>query len=319
MNQVHFDKLNQLDFLSKDEFKMSVSDKRKVKWDEKYEKLKQFKEENGHCAVHRNYINDAALGSWVNHQRECYRKGNMSQERLDKLNQLDFFNKKSLEGNFCETREVYWGKKYEKLKQFKEEHGHCCVPKNYINDAYLSQWTAFQRMVYKKGNMSHERLDKLNQLDFLNKDEFKRSVFEKRELKWDEKYEELKQFIQKNGHCSVPQNYINDISFGRWINTQRECYRKGNINQKRFDKLNQLGFFNKENFKRSHSESREVRWEKKYEQLKKFKREHGHCRVPRNYINDISLNIWINNQRRSYKKGTMDQVRFDKLNKLGFF
>ena len=59
--------------------------------------------------------------------------------------------------------------------------------------------------------------------------------------------------------------------------------------------------------------------------LVQFKKEHGHCNVPRKYEADPSLGTWVSKQRQNYRnfqerkpcKG-MNKERIDKLNHLGF-
>ena len=57
-------------------------------WNENYNYLKSYYAEKGHSQVPIKYkIKDCNLGSWVNNQR---RNDSISQERIDKLNKLDF-------------------------------------------------------------------------------------------------------------------------------------------------------------------------------------------------------------------------------------
>lgn len=69
------------------------------------------------------------------------------------------------------------------------------------------------------------------------------------------------------------------------------------------------------------------RWEDKYEELKQFRQEHGHCRVPRrnhNYRYAAQLERWIRSQREMMKKmnrgekSTLTPERIAKLDALGF-
>lgn len=58
------------------------------------------------------------------------------------------------------------------------------------------------------------------------------------------------------------------------------------------------------------------KWEKKYQQLLKFKEQFGHVKVPTNefYTN---LNKWIHQQKHSFKNGTLKPDRIERLQKLG--
>ena len=48
--------------------------------------------------------------------------------------------------------------------------------------------------------------------------------------------------------------------------------------------------------------SNEAKWQSKLQLLRKFRKQHGHCRVPKSYRMDgIRLGRWVGNQRRDYK------------------
>jgi uncharacterized protein YbgA (DUF1722 family) len=59
-------------------------------------------------------------------------------------------------------------------------------------------------------------------------------------------------------------------------------------------------------------------WNMQYEQLVEFKRNNGHCLVPKSYEQDQSLGRWVGNQRNYHKN---DKLRFDRkiiLDEIGF-
>lgn len=58
-----------------------------ARWNRNFKELKQFYNKYGHS----NYkTNQPGLGSWVSKQRKTYKKGNLSQERIDKLLSIEF-------------------------------------------------------------------------------------------------------------------------------------------------------------------------------------------------------------------------------------
>jgi len=60
------------------------------KWNDMFEQLKVFRVENGHCNVARKYKQNPKLGDWVSTQRQYYRKEKMSQDRIEKLEEIGF-------------------------------------------------------------------------------------------------------------------------------------------------------------------------------------------------------------------------------------
>lgn len=59
-------------------------------WQIQYEKLKLFRDENGHCMVPYRFEDDPCLGGWVQRQRLIYSKNKMKRGRLDLLNTIGF-------------------------------------------------------------------------------------------------------------------------------------------------------------------------------------------------------------------------------------
>jgi len=56
-------------------------------WDWRYRELKEYREKHGDCNVPES---QGSLGIWVRWQRKQYKKGKLSQERLDLLESIGF-------------------------------------------------------------------------------------------------------------------------------------------------------------------------------------------------------------------------------------
>ena len=59
----------------------------KVPWETRFNELIQYKAKHGDCKVPRS---QGPLGRWVRQQREVYKKGKLSQYRIDRLNGIGF-------------------------------------------------------------------------------------------------------------------------------------------------------------------------------------------------------------------------------------
>ena len=56
-------------------------------------------------------------------------------------------------------------------------------------------------------------------------------------------------------------------------------------------------------------------WDRRLEELKKFKDDHGHCRLPQKG----QLGNWAKEQRRSTVRASRSKVRTARLNQIGFY
>ena len=64
-----------------------VQNKGKAYWEERFQELLEYKQFFGDCLVPRNF---PVLGPWVNTQRYTMKKGNLLEERFQKLNSIGF-------------------------------------------------------------------------------------------------------------------------------------------------------------------------------------------------------------------------------------
>jgi len=147
-----------------------------VTWESRFDELAAFKEKNGHCNVPNSYPQNKKLGSFVKKQREDYRlkmsgkKSPMSDTRIQKLEGIGFAWVIGKNKQFYSPDS--WMQRLEDLKAFKEQHGHCFVPRKYPENQALSYWVERQRQDYrnigrgKPSKMAGERIAILEQVGF---------------------------------------------------------------------------------------------------------------------------------------------------------
>jgi Helicase associated domain len=124
---------------------------------------------------------------------------------------------------------------------------------------------------------------------------------------WEKGLAVLKQFKRREGHCLVPRHHIEGVyRLGQWVSVQR--YYRDTITPLRRGRLNEIGFV---------WDTRDLRWEKGFAALKKFKVREKHCRVPYDHTeNTVKLGWWVITQRR--RKGRLLAERKKRLSKIGF-
>ena len=199
------------------------------RWNEHYEKLVEFKRQNGHCMVSQDYEPDKSFGRWVLTQRKLHTNNKLRQDRKRLLDELEFV------WNVCNYE---WHQQYEKLVEFKRQNDHCIVPTGYEQDKSFGWWILTQRKYLTNNKIQPNRKRLLDELEF---------VWNVGNYEWNQQYEKLVELKQKNGHCIVPIRYEQDMSFGRWVNAQRKFHANNKMQPNRKKLLDALGFIWKVN------------------------------------------------------------------------
>ena len=296
------------------------------KWKSRFEELKRYKEERCHCDV----TTKDNLYAWVKAQRKAFdqreagERSFMTEERKDLLEGLGFQWHSSV------GEDGTWNRKFEELRKFHKEHGHCLVTSK---NPMMWQWVHAQRRAHKMIDIGKEstfltveRKKQLDDLGFVwyteggeedhtllyNAEEpglLKRqsgdTKIEKedepyanvsREERWNRRIEQLQRYKAIHGHVQVKHK---DGKLGRWCKALRHEYKlkynmtkakkKSTLTNEREKVMEELGFRWK-----IHGEtpaqkpgneltamplgpmSREDRWNIRLEQLRRFYAVHGH-------------------------------------------
>ena len=127
---------------------------------------------------------------------------------------------------------------------------------------------------------------------------------------------DLQDFKDSHGHCNVPQRKDGKYcAFGAWINRLRKDYKKPKnertiLTDTLEEQLTIMGF----EFDKS-AGGIEGKWDAKFQLLKEFKMEHGHCMVSRRHK---ELGRWVSDQRKKYKEKTLNPDKIRKLEAVEF-
>jgi hypothetical protein len=222
-------------------------------------------------------------------QRNHYKNQKLSKERIDKLNLLFFI---------WDINNYKWFQMYDQLVKYKEKHGNCVVPKDY-HDKKFWFWVGTQRRLKFP---IKERIDLLNKIEYgWGNDDI-----------WNIKFEMLKKFKEKFGHCNVPVGYSSEgIGLYSWLQHQR-ISSKGQQNSNAFTDerkklLEELGvYWSRIDYK----------WQIMFEVFCEYKQKTGKNSVSR--IENLTLAHWIARQRKYYRQGKINEERKEKLLSVEF-
>ncbi len=265
-------------------------------WENGFSHLEGFVVREGDARVPARYVQDGyQLGRWVNGQRMTYRKGQLSGERIERL--------QALPGWAWDPMDTAWDEGFAHLERFVVREGDARVPARYVQDSYqLGRWATVQRTTYRRGQLSGERIERLQALSGW--------AWDPMDTAWDEGFAHLERFATREGHARVPGSHIEDgYRLGQWVGVQRRGYRQGRLSGERVVRLEVLPGWAWDPI--------ETEWENGFSQLERFATREGHARVPARYVEDAyRLGQWVTKQRMTYRKGQLSGERIERLQAL---
>jgi hypothetical protein len=276
-------------------------------WDEKFQKLREYRRQHLDCCVPRDYKQDPELGPWVSHQRTMRSQDIMSHDRMTKLEFIGFTWSKTQSNPNTSNRDEKWFEKYSKLADFSKEHGHCMVPISYKKDKSLGIWVTNQRSYHAREILRQDRKELLDKLGFVWRVDKADADASLTQRKWDQMLERLVEFKQTNGRANVPRSF-KKWGLGRWVSDQRNDGRKGEMDPRRAPRLLAIGL------------DFDPRWKENFERLEAYKKKNGHCNVSATGANveDAKLLGWVKNQRSFRENGFLLPKRNTQLDEIGF-
>jgi len=263
-------------------------DKLGVTWDERFGELIKFKERFGDCNVPQLDAEYEQLANWVSNQRSLRKVKKISPQRIARLESIGFH---------WNMLDAFWENRFSELVNFQQQKGHCRVPFDWPENKKLSLWVGTQRQDKKKGKLDSEKERRLQEIGF---------DWNPAEFAWEKNFVTLVKFFQQGGHLDVPEKWSDAPGLRRWVNKQREDYKRGKLNAVQIERMDDLGFI---------WAPLDESWNARFGRLADFKNRHGHCDVRER--DDVRLAEWVNDLRKRGKT-SLPQERTEALDTLGF-
>jgi hypothetical protein len=132
-------------------------------WKRNFDLANKFYCENGHVRVPQIYIYDGEhLGSWFHTQRQAYKKGRLSKERIKKLDSIEMV---------WDPINESWERYYSLATKYYEHIGNLNVPDDFEMEGYnLGRWISVLRQAYngrQDVKLTQEQIKRLNTIGML--------------------------------------------------------------------------------------------------------------------------------------------------------
>ena len=183
-------------------------------WARGLEAAKRYRQEFGDLQVLAGYKDETgfALGNWIGNTRSRYRSGGLEQNQIDELNAL---------GMVWNSVDARWERFYAEAALYYERYGNLDFVKRYVTESgiRLGPWLKNQRAAYLKGELSPDKIQRLEALGM--------EWGGRNERQWQEAYAAAKRYFAQHGDLKVPYQYVTPegIRLGYWIVRQRVAYK----------------------------------------------------------------------------------------------
>jgi hypothetical protein len=268
-------------------------------WNLMFEELVAFKRKKSNLQIPKDYSasNGTNLKSWTHLQRSRYKKNQLSDSRVSKLESL------SPEWKWV-VNEDKWEIAFSKLQTFVSIYDSVTVPNNYReSDGYLLRsWIQKQRSEYSKGKLNEEKVAKLESVH-------PSWLWDPHTDRWHQNYDNLKLFLEINKGLNPSQNLKSkeEKSLSSWLERQRALYRQSSLRQDLVLLLESLPNFE--------WEPREDSWMTSFNAYTREVEARGTFKISQKFVDKdrISIGVWINIQRTQYRKGLLTADRINLL------
>lgn len=259
-------------------------------WEKGFASAQKYRTEHGDLLVPVRYRdkNDFALGEWIVYNRQRYLGGNLTQNRIERLEAI---------GMVWSTSNDLWEQNYAAATQYYLEHGDLEVPIKYETPSGfgLGVWLGAKRAAHKAGELPQEQVERLDALgmDWTNRND----------RKWMSLYDVAAAYYHEHGNLNVPSEYVtpDGVLLGKWVARQRYAYlnpdrSSARVTPERKALLDKLGMV----------WEKYDPWQERYDLALAYKTEHGDLEIPSVYktADGVWLGSWVSRQRQALNSGS---------------
>ena len=183
-------------------------------WTKGLEAARRYRQQYGDLQVPSAYkdADGFALGNWIRNTRSRFGSGGLKESQIRELDAL---------GMVWNNIDAKWERCYAEAALYCEKHGSLNLAPKYVSPSgiRLGAWVENQRAYYLKGELSDDKIRRLEAIGMLWEG--------RNDRQWLRAYEAAARYFRQYGDLNVPYQYVSPegIRLGYWVVRQRAAYK----------------------------------------------------------------------------------------------
>ena len=183
-------------------------------WARGLEAARRYRQQYGDLQVPSAYkdADGFALGNWIRNTRSRFGSGGLKESQIRELDAL---------GMVWNNIDAKWERCYAEAALYYEKHGSLNLAPKYVSPSgiRLGAWVENQRAYYLKGELSDDKIRRLEAIGMLWEG--------RNDRQWLKAYEAAARYFQQYGDLNIPYQYVSPegIRLGYWVVRQRAAYK----------------------------------------------------------------------------------------------
>ncbi|UJW28720.1 Helicase associated domain protein [Saccharothrix sp. AJ9571] len=274
-----------------------------ARWEHAFAVATTFAAEHGHLEPARDFRRDeVSLQLWLYQQRKARAANTLDPAREARLTAIGM--------RWHHKNSHAWDERLAQIRDYHATHG--CLPTQ-TSHPELGRALSRMRTARREGTLAQHIVDALEEMGIVW------DTAAAIEASWERGLAAATRFHTLHGHLDVrPSDALHSLDedegfdLSGWLKRRRIDRRKGKLTDNQISVLEALNMV---------WDVHQARWDHSYTACAAFYAEHGHLRVPREYMarnarrEEYRLVTWVDRQRQQRGKLTGDQIL--KLNDIG--
>ena len=183
-------------------------------WTKGLEAAQRYRQQYGDLQVPSAYkdADGFALGNWIRNTRSRFGSGGLKESQIRELDAL---------GMVWNNIDAKWERCYAEAALYYEKHGSLNLAPKYVSPSgiRLGAWVENQRAYYLKGELSDDKIRRLEAIGMLWEG--------RNDRQWLRAYEAAARYFRQYGDLNIPYQYVSPegIRLGYWVVRQRAAYK----------------------------------------------------------------------------------------------